>query len=330
VPSDVPSAFFSYSRADSEFALQLAEDLKAAGANVWMDQLDIEPGTTWDDAVEEALKRSPRMLVILSPVSASSDNVRDEVSFALSRQKRIIPILYRDCDVPFRLARLQHVDFRIDYARGLKALIRTLGMEQLAQASTIPTPAPSAMTPAHVPNVDERTTANTRSIEDEREREAAEAQPIQFGSADQLYHIGDWRLYREDTCCCFWYENGELALEVDGGLQSWTLREGGTEHTIIHGERNSKAKFYNRFWKTTTRESPIVVGGRAHFEIEGSILPETHRLSISALPQEICITDSSGFGSQIVLPRHEARIHHRNYLGEEFDYPKKPRQVRAR
>ena len=57
------------------------------------------------------------MLVILSPVSVVSDNVRDEVSFALNRQKRVIPVLYRDCDVPFRLARLQHNDFRTNYAR---------------------------------------------------------------------------------------------------------------------------------------------------------------------------------------------------------------------
>ena len=43
--ADAPAAFFSYSRDDSEFALRLAEDLKAAGAAVWIDQLDIEPGS---------------------------------------------------------------------------------------------------------------------------------------------------------------------------------------------------------------------------------------------------------------------------------------------
>ena len=68
MPPDVPAAFFSYCRADSEVALKLAEDLKAVGANVWIGQLDIKPGTPWDRAVEEALTRSPRMLVILSPV----------------------------------------------------------------------------------------------------------------------------------------------------------------------------------------------------------------------------------------------------------------------
>ena len=50
------SAFISYSRDDSEFALRLAQDLKAAAASVWLDQLDIRPGVMWDNAIEDALK----------------------------------------------------------------------------------------------------------------------------------------------------------------------------------------------------------------------------------------------------------------------------------
>ena len=139
---EVHTAFFSYCREDSEFALKLAADLKSAGAHVWIDQLDIEPGAPWDRAVEDALTSSPRMLVVLSPVSVNSDNVRDEVSFALSRQKRVIPVLYRDCDVPFRLARLQHVDFRPDYGRALRILLRALGVGEAAQAPVAAAPQP--------------------------------------------------------------------------------------------------------------------------------------------------------------------------------------------
>jgi Tol biopolymer transport system component len=135
VAQGAPAAFFSYCRDDSEFALRLAEDLKTAGANVWMDQLDIEPGMPWDRAIESAVTNCPSMLVILSPTSVNSDNVRDEISFALSKKKRVIPVLYRECDVPFRLARLQHIDFRADYAGGLKALLRTLGVERQAVAA---------------------------------------------------------------------------------------------------------------------------------------------------------------------------------------------------
>ena len=111
---------------DQEFAFRLAQDLKAAGANVWIDQLDIEPGQPWDRAVEEALDRAGHILVLLSPVSVASPNVRDEISYGLGRQKKVIPILYRECDVPFRLARLQHIDFTVNYDHALQALVRAL------------------------------------------------------------------------------------------------------------------------------------------------------------------------------------------------------------
>ena len=133
-------AFFSYSREDSDFALRLAEDLKAAGANVWIDQLDIQPGVQWDRMVQDALNDCRRMLVILSPVSVKSENVLDEVSFAISKQKRVIPVLYRECDVPFRLARLQHIDFRTDYARGLQLLLKALGVDEPPQPIVPPPP----------------------------------------------------------------------------------------------------------------------------------------------------------------------------------------------
>ena len=122
----VPAAFFSYSREDSEFVLHVARDLKAAQANVWLDQIDILPGQRWDDAVERALADCPRMLVVLSPAAVHSTNVMDEVSFALEEGKTVIPILYRDCGIPFRLRRVQYIDFRRDCEHGLTELLKTL------------------------------------------------------------------------------------------------------------------------------------------------------------------------------------------------------------
>lgn len=39
--TNAPAAFLGYSRDDSDFALRLAEDLKVARANVWINQRDI-------------------------------------------------------------------------------------------------------------------------------------------------------------------------------------------------------------------------------------------------------------------------------------------------
>jgi TIR domain/WD domain, G-beta repeat len=136
VAADAPAAFFSYCREDSDFALRLAEDLKATGAAVWIDQLDIEPGQRRDRTVEDALNTCPRMLVILSPASVQNENVRDEISFGFRKQKTIIPVLHLDCDIPLRLERHQQVDFRTDYGRGLKVLLKTLGVDQPVEGET--------------------------------------------------------------------------------------------------------------------------------------------------------------------------------------------------
>jgi hypothetical protein len=124
--------FVSYSRADSAFALQVAKDLRASGAIIWLDQLDIKPGQRWDKSVEEALAGCPCMLIILSPDSVASTTVMDEVSFALEKGKAIIPVFHRECQIPFRLRRLQYVDFRNDYGNALTALLNAVTSAQPA------------------------------------------------------------------------------------------------------------------------------------------------------------------------------------------------------
>jgi len=122
--------FFSYSRKDADFVIKLAGDLKKAGINVWVDQLDILPGARWDDSIEKGLRDASGMLVVLSETSIQSENVMDEVSYALSKGKRVVPLLIHNCDVPFRLARLQYVDFTKDYTAALQHLVQTLNTPQ--------------------------------------------------------------------------------------------------------------------------------------------------------------------------------------------------------
>ena len=128
--------FFSYSREDTDFVLKLAKDLRAAGENIWLDQLDIEPGKRWDNEIEAALKDAKKLLLVLSPTSVASENVMDEVSFALEEGRSIVPILYKPCDVPFRLRRLQFVDFSTDYQTGFQKLQEYLHNKREMAADT--------------------------------------------------------------------------------------------------------------------------------------------------------------------------------------------------
>ena len=130
MPAEEKKIFFSYSRADSEFALKLGKDLRAAGANIWIDQLDIKPGDPWDESIERALHECQKMILILTPESVRSKNVRDEWSYALGNTKTIIPVLLKDSEIPFRLERLQRSDFTESYNDGLKYLLSFLQPEK--------------------------------------------------------------------------------------------------------------------------------------------------------------------------------------------------------
>ena len=118
--------FFSYSRADKDFVLRLAKDLRSAGVNLWIDQLDIAPGDRWDRAVEEALAAAPCLLVVLSPVFLCFAKCHGRGVARVRREKENHPMLTRQCNVPFRLRRLQYVDFTTGYDVGLAALVGAL------------------------------------------------------------------------------------------------------------------------------------------------------------------------------------------------------------
>jgi hypothetical protein len=50
-------------------------------------------------------------MVILTPDSTASENVKDEIRFAIDNGKRTLPILLENAIVPLHLRRFQYVDF---------------------------------------------------------------------------------------------------------------------------------------------------------------------------------------------------------------------------
>ncbi len=114
--------FFSYSRTDTDFAVKLALDLKKDGYDVWIDQEDIRAGSEWDMEIEKALTTCDCVVFIQSDKSAASPNVLDEVYYALEENKTVIPVIINESKAPFRIKRLQHIDFIDNYETGLKCL----------------------------------------------------------------------------------------------------------------------------------------------------------------------------------------------------------------
>jgi hypothetical protein len=118
--------FLSYSRSDERFALRLAKDLRAHGVAMWVDQLDIRPSEHWDRAIERAVSASRGLVVILSPRSVASDNVADEISFAIDNGKSVLPVMIEKCVLPLRITRMHVIDATGSYDKALRQCLGEL------------------------------------------------------------------------------------------------------------------------------------------------------------------------------------------------------------
>jgi hypothetical protein len=166
--------FVSYAREDSEVVLTLATELRAVGAKLWLDQLDIVAGQRWDRAVEEGLATIQGLIVVLSPAAVASHNVMDEVSYALEEGKPVIPILLRPCAIPFRLRRVQYIDLTASYETGFSHLLRALRLGQPLPCIAPAAPQEPLVRDVSAPSQEMPQTASSR---DQRPVETASSEP---------------------------------------------------------------------------------------------------------------------------------------------------------
>lgn len=109
--SQPPQFFISYSRKDKVFTEKLALDLKRRGIDIWLDIHQIKPGESWSHQIGKALDQAQAMVLILSPDSLASANVDDEWNYYLDVKKMVLPVLIERCNIPFRLHKLQYINF---------------------------------------------------------------------------------------------------------------------------------------------------------------------------------------------------------------------------
>jgi formylglycine-generating enzyme required for sulfatase activity len=122
--------FISYSRKDIAFIEQLSIDLKTAGLEAWYDLTGLEGGAHWSREIEKAIKASEYVIMVLSPDSVSSSWVEEEILYARKLKRKIIPLLYRDCELPFGFHILNFIDVRESkYRQNYKEILRALDIK---------------------------------------------------------------------------------------------------------------------------------------------------------------------------------------------------------
>lgn len=105
------TVFISYSRRDSEFVRRVHEALKARGHDTWVDWEGIPPSDRWMATIRAAIDNAEAFLFVISPDSVTSGVCNEEIEHAVHRNKRLIPILYREpeVEVPGALAEINYV-----------------------------------------------------------------------------------------------------------------------------------------------------------------------------------------------------------------------------
>ncbi len=120
--------FISYSRKDMDFVRKLAGDMEKAGYDVWWDITDLRGGDDWVRSLPAAIEASQFFIIVLTQNSIKSEWVQKEYTQALTLRKKIIPLMFEACDVPFALNTINYVNFLSgEYVDNFKNLLSALG-----------------------------------------------------------------------------------------------------------------------------------------------------------------------------------------------------------
>ena len=127
--------FISYAREDIVTARKLYKDIEKAGATPWLDEYDLLPGQNWKMTINQVLKSTSYILVLLSSRSLSKRGyVQKEMKMALDLLDEfpvdeifVIPVRLDECQsLDERLQDLHHVDLFPDYEAGLAKILQVL------------------------------------------------------------------------------------------------------------------------------------------------------------------------------------------------------------
>jgi len=133
--------FISYDREDSDFAELVQARLERAGHDTLMDTKFLNVGDNWHDELDQAIRGSHILLVIMTPNAAASDYVTYEWIFALGAHGKIIPLELKKVNRCHpRLDVLQRLDFT-GKARPWEALFAEVAkVAEVKPVTTIPIP----------------------------------------------------------------------------------------------------------------------------------------------------------------------------------------------
>ena len=126
------SVFLCYAGKDRNFVRRLDSALRSRAISTWFDENEVLVGEDFMRKMEDGLKTSNHVAVVLSPNFVDGGPwAKEEFRSSLARQLDegrviVLPVLYRECAVPELLRSKTYADFRKSFRLGVENLARSV------------------------------------------------------------------------------------------------------------------------------------------------------------------------------------------------------------
>lgn len=147
-----PYIFLSYAHKNAPAVYEQIQLLNELGYRVWYDE-GIAPGNEWTDEIAAALERCALFLVLITPDSAQSENVQNEINFALDEKKPFLAVHLQETElkggvklqIGAKQAILRYTMSQEEYVFKLTSALERMGMHKTEGGrAEAPAPMPAA------------------------------------------------------------------------------------------------------------------------------------------------------------------------------------------
>lgn len=126
--------FLAYTDENRATAAQIRNSLQRVGFTVWTNTTDIQVGAEFQQVIDRGIEEADNIVYLLSPATVSSPWCQHELEYALSLNKRVIPVLVEAIapnQIPLGIRNLQYIDLtdnrqEIDYRLDESQLLQVL------------------------------------------------------------------------------------------------------------------------------------------------------------------------------------------------------------
>jgi hypothetical protein len=118
--------FVSYSSKDQNFVDNLYDELRKSGYRVWLNTESIPKSEMWYNELVKGLKETDLLILILSPDAVKSKWVKEEWKTFADLNKKVLPILHRECKIPKEINKIQIINARGEDDRWYYDLLKAI------------------------------------------------------------------------------------------------------------------------------------------------------------------------------------------------------------